>query len=373
MHSTVANRKHLRMLKEGSLHWNSWRDQHSEVPPDLIEAALYGADLRGANLQRAQLRKADLRRVLLMDADLGWADLSGATLCYADLTGANLNGATLALAEFLSADLRHAHLERANLSGADLKRANLTGANLCEADLSGASLYHAVFCAANLRGADFNQAVVGDTVFGNTDLTGARGLESCHHTFPSTVDHRPLLRSGPLALSFLRGCGLPDTLIDYLPSLSGQPIQFYSCFISYSSKNQDFAERLHADLQDNGVRCWFAPKDLRIGDKLRTRIDEVIRIYDRLLLILSQDSVASDWVEKEVETAFEKESERKASVLFPVRIDDAVMNSQVGWAADIRRSRHIGDFTDWQNHGSYRQGLARLLGNLRVEGTLSLR
>src|SRR5262245_24600010 len=59
--------------------------------------------------------------------------------------------------------------------------------------------------------------------------------------------------------------GLPDRLIDYLPSLLNQPIQFYSCFISYASKDQIFADRLHADLQNKGVRCWFAPHDMRIG------------------------------------------------------------------------------------------------------------
>ena len=39
------------------------------------------------------------------------------------------------------------------------------------------------------------------------------------------------------------------------------PIEFYSCFISYSSKDEEFAKRLHADLQSNGVRCWFAPEE----------------------------------------------------------------------------------------------------------------
>ncbi len=45
-------------------------------------------------------------------------------------------------------------------------------------------------------------------------------------------------------------------------------IQHYSCFISYSSKNQGFADRLHADLQSKGIRCWFAPHDMPIGGKI---------------------------------------------------------------------------------------------------------
>jgi hypothetical protein len=59
--------------------------------------------------------------------------------------------------------------------------------------------------------------------------------------------------------------GLPDRLIDYLPSLPQEAIQYYSCFISYSSKGDAFAQRLHADLKNTGVRCWFAPYDLTHG------------------------------------------------------------------------------------------------------------
>ena len=82
-----------------------------------------------------------------------------------------------------------------------------------------------------------------------------------------------------------------------------------------------FAERLHADLEAKGVRCWYAPHDLKIGDRFRQRIDEAIRVHDKLLLILSEHSVASDWVESEVEAALEKERRRDGQdVLFPVRV-----------------------------------------------------
>ena len=149
---------------------------------------------------------------------------------------------------------------------------------------------------------------------------------------PSTIDHRTLQRSGPLPLAFLRGVGLPDNLIDYLPSLLNQPIQFYSCFISYSSKDQEFADRLHADLQNKGVRCWFAPHDMPIGAKIIDAIDEAIRLRDKVLLILSEHSVASDWVEDEVTRALDEERVRKTTVLFPIRVDDAVMNTDEAWA-----------------------------------------
>jgi uncharacterized protein YjbI with pentapeptide repeats len=143
-------------------------------------------------------------------------------------------------------DLSRADLRRAELSKSDLSRADLSDADLSRADLSGAGV---------------SKAYLSDTVFGDTNLTAVRGLETCKHFGPSTLDHRTLACSGPLPLAFLRGCGLPDAFIDYLPSLLGEPLQFYSCFISYASKDHAFAERLHADLQNKGVRCWFAPED----------------------------------------------------------------------------------------------------------------
>lgn len=105
---------------------------------------------------------------------------------------------------------------------------------------------------------------------------------------------------------------------------------------------------------------------MKIGDHLRTRIDEVIRGHDKLLLVLSESSVATGWVEKEVETAFEDEQAGGQSVLFPIRLDEGMMTSGTGWAADIRRTRHIGDFCDWQDHDSYQRSLDRLVRDLKV-------
>jgi uncharacterized protein YjbI with pentapeptide repeats len=103
---------------------------------------------------------------------------------------------------------------------------------------------------ANLKRADLSRAILADTMFGNTNLTTAKGLETCFHIGPSIIDHQTLQRSEPLPLTFLRGVGLPDYVIAYLPSRLNQAIQYYSVFISYSSKDQGFAERLHADLQN---------------------------------------------------------------------------------------------------------------------------
>lgn len=261
-----------------------------------------------------------------------------------------------------------------DLSGADLLKLDLSGrngvgANLYKADLRGANLFGVNLQAANLREANLERAEVGFTIFGNTNLSGAIGLHTCNHSGPSVVDHQTISLSWPLPIAFLRSCGLPETLIEYLPDLLNQPIQFYSCFISYSVLDQEFADRLYADLQVKGVRCWFAPEDLRIGDTFRQRIDDAIRLHDKLLLILSENSVRSHWVGEEVEACLERERKECRLVLFPVRVDDAVFSASEAWAASIRRTRHIGDFRSWKSHDDYQSGLERLLRDLKPEAT----
>ena len=75
----------------------------------------------------------------------------------------------------------------------------------------------------------------------------------------------------------------------------------------------------------------------------------------------------SDWVEREVELAFERERQPpETPVLFPIRLDDAVMHTTAAWVGDIRRIRFIGDFRQWQDDAAYQQALQRLLRDLHA-------
>jgi uncharacterized protein YjbI with pentapeptide repeats len=259
-----------------------------------------------------------------------------------------------------------ANLVGADLSGADLNGANLGGANLSGADLGGANLVRADLRDADLNRVDLHDALLYETILADINLGNTEGLDQCKHSGPSIIDHRTLQKSGQLPLIFLRGVGLPDNLINYLPSLLNQPIQFYSCFISYSSKDDEFAQRLHADLQNKGVRCWFAPHDMPIGARILDAIDEAIRLRDKVLLILSAGAIASDWVEGEVTRSLDEERQRQQTILFPIRLDDSVLETTEAWARLLRGQRNIGDFTHWKDHDAYQKGLQRLLRDLKT-------
>jgi hypothetical protein len=247
-----------------------------------------------------------------------------------------------------------------------LSRANLTEAALVGVDFSG----------ANLSGANLSGAQVGWTVFADVDLSVAKGLDAVVHVAPSTIGLDTIYKSqGKIPHVFLRGAGVPDSFIEYMGSLVGKPFEFYSCFISYSTQDQPFADRLHADLQAKGVRCWFAPHKMAGGKKLHEQIDEAIRLYDRLLLILSEHSMESEWVKTEIAKARKREVQEKRRMLFPVRlVEFSTLRDWECFDADTGkdsareiREYFIPDFSRWKEHDCYQEAFDRLLRDLKTE------
>ena len=371
----MANPEHLEVLRQGVEQWNGWRAEQPEMRPDLYGAHLSGANLLGANLAEANLNWADLH-----GAELFKADFSGASLCTAGLYEADLRQAQLRSANLTGADLRAAPLIRANLAGANLYAADLLGANLSQADLkganlSGADLQEANFSNADLSGTDFSQAKAFGTIFADLDLSVAKGLETTDHRGPSTIGIDTIYKSrGNIPEVFLRGCGVPDEFIAYIGSMVGRTVEFYSCFISYSTKDQEFAERLHADLQAKGVRCWFAPEKMKGGRPLHEQIDEAIRLHDKLLLILSEHSMSSNWVKTEIANAREREKREGKQLLFPITLVpfEAIRHWKL-FDADIGidsareiREYFIPDFSNWKDHDSYQTAFQRLVKDLKA-------
>jgi Pentapeptide repeats (8 copies)/TIR domain len=280
----MADETQLTILKEGVEAWNRWRSQNREVEVDLIKADLYRADLYLVNLRDANLREANLRESDLRGADFSKANLTKTYLYEASLSKvhlyeAKLHRANLRGADLREADLRRSDLRKANLSKANLYRANLRGAELRGVDLCGANLRGADLRGTDLRGADLGGVSMEKTSLGDIDLSAVQGLGTVKHFGPSTVGIDTIyLSKGKIPEVFLRGAGVPDAFIAYLKSLVTNPIEYYSCFISYSSEDEEFAQRLYKDLQGKGVRCWFVPHDVQGGRKLHEQIDQAIRV-----------------------------------------------------------------------------------------------
>jgi hypothetical protein len=360
-----------RALKSGRPSFELWLKAHRNTGLDLANVDFRGFDARGLTLANANLRQADFRSASLLEADLSGANLAGvqfgrancdrATFRGADLSGSDMSAAVLRGADFVGANLHRATMTKAILDGA-----NLTGANLRSTMLNETSLKNAILTNAVLLG----------TAFLDVDLSNVVDLLHVQHAGPCAISIGTFYRShGSIPDKFLRGCGLPDIFIEYVSSLVKQPIQYYSCFISYSKQDEEFAERLYNDLQAQGVRCWFAPQDIQSGQKIHDQIDAAIRHYDKLLLILSNNSITSEWVKTEIAKARRRESTQTHKMLFPVRlISYEALQQWECFDADLGkdsareiREYYIPDFSEWKhNYEHYRSEFEKLLRDLKA-------
>jgi len=353
----MADKEHIRILNLGHDAWNDWREREFFLAPDLSQE-----DLRGKGIGSCYLGNANLRGANISGEDLSKTDLHDSDLSQANLNGTNLSETHFTGANFFLATLVGANLYKADLQAADFREADLTDANLTETYLGGALLTGAVLHKTRLTGATLNA-----TTFGDNDLSVVEGLDSVKHGGPSIIGIQTFYRSnGNIPDDFLRGSGVPENFIGYVPSLFGEAVSFYSCFISYSAKDEAPALKIYHDLQDAGVRCWISPQDLKVGESIRSTIEDAIILYDKLLLVLSSNSVRSEWVKTEVSKALEKEQATQKTVLFPIRLDDAVFETDSDWAVNLRSVRNIGDFRAWEDADAYQRAISRLVRDLRL-------
>jgi uncharacterized protein YjbI with pentapeptide repeats len=399
----MANQEQLEKLLAGVDGWNKWREYNPSIHPNLEGANLRQLDLSKANFSKTNLRKSFLGGAYLSQTNLHNTDLSEAYLGGAYFSGTyhdkthydslekSYGDRLLRLYKIMDSEIKMDDDKLTLMTDNDSNRIQT------RFTFSGKTVtYYVQMREYTLSGAIFKNAILEETNFIDVDLSGVKCLDEIIHGSYSFLGMKTIfLSKGKIPVKFLRGCGLSDWEIEsaklYLPGLSadqvtdigykviqlraGNPIQYYSVFISYSTKDQEFAQRLYDDLQDSGVRCWFAPHDVQGGKKLHEQIDSAIQRNDRTLLILSDASMESEWVKTEIAKTRQKESQEKRQVLFPIRlVDFSKIQEWVCFDADRGkdsareiREYYIPDFSHWQEEKSYRPSFERLLKDLRAK------
>jgi hypothetical protein len=379
----MAIPQHLEILKQGVQTWNRWRDENPGNEPDLAGAKLSAADLKEANLRETDLRWADLSEVNLSDANLNRADLrranlshtifhlaklSEANLSETYLSGANLREADLRKAFFIRSDLANADLSASDCQRADFRWAYLIKARFNGANLSGANLIEANLTKAELKQANLGEAFVAWSCFGDNDLSDTQGLNQVKHFGPSTIGIDTIYRSkGNIPEEFLRGAGVPQHFISYAGHLNAKAFEYNGCFISFAGNNRNFVDKISDDLQREGIRCWLAPEEMKMGDAIRQEVDQLIRIQDKLLMVLSKFSIESAWIQKELQAALAEEHNQNRTVLFPLRIDKNGVDGEKKWLETLQQTHSIYDFTAWENWEAYYNQFYVLVNDLKTK------
>lgn len=158
-----------------------------------------------------------------------------------------------------------------------------------------------------------------------------------------------------------------------LPPIGLQNVPQYSCFISYSFSDEEFCQKLYQGLKLAGIQVWFASHDMKSGRKIRDQVQDAIGTYDKLLLVLSEASMGSSWVDHELYTAFHREKTEGRQVLFPIRlVPFEALREWEAFDADTGkdlareiREYFIPEFSDWQDEEKFQSGLAQLKDSLR--------
>ena len=405
----MANMEHVQLAKRGRDAVARWREEnpgesldlnaaymsHTRMPQvdlrgadmrdsDLMGAMLHRANLSGCHLNpshlyRANLMLVDLTRALLNGANLRGANLSGADLSDADLdravlsdanlTGAKLIGANLSRVNLVGADLTDADLSGANLNGASLVRANLTNAKL-----DGTDLYESILNTAVLTGTNFTNGIVGYTVFQNCDLSSVLGLDQLRHDAPSTVGIDTLSRSGGnIPRSFLRDAGVASVVCDFQDSLKESVPESGDCFISCSAGDVGYAKQLQSDLQEQGVRCWLFPEDVR-GNALVERhstsdqeeVERWVRTYEKLIEVFTEAAMESEIIRNDIIQAQEMQQSNDQWTLFLVAPSNAISQSRNRLARSLSTEHIVFNLAEGgSDTAEYKEEIAKLAGHLR--------
>ena len=168
--------------QRGAVAWNQWRSKNPDIVPHLREANLVNAYLSRTDLSDRNLVDAKVNHANLGESKLAWVLLGGANLIEANHRWTLINGA---------------YPDESNRS----------------------------------------EVQFGNTSIVDVDLNDVRGLKTVTHSGASSIGFDTIYKSkGNIPEVFLRGCGLDDTFIAYMRSLTQMPIQFYSFFISRSQQ-----------------------------------------------------------------------------------------------------------------------------------------
>jgi uncharacterized protein YjbI with pentapeptide repeats len=365
-----------------------------------------GTSWTNVSFAQASLVECNFERTVFDDCILALADFSRS-----NLRGSRFHECNAIRCSFQECDLTDADFEPSALGEADFFKADLTRANLSKCNARESFLVQAKLIETKLSLTVLTGAVFGATIINNVHLLTTE-LSDIRHALPSYIDGATIdnIRDDLLKARFmgqateetggsklgsdklgeieqqlssqimprirqflLRAGSSKDDLerIDAVtPSFAGD---FASVFISYSSRDEEFARYLDTQLRLYGISVWFAPNSMRGGRKIHEQVERAIGDQDKLILVLSDASLKSNWVSTEIIAAFSREERQARQVFYPIRIAEfdtirawTLFDADSGLDIAKRvREYYIPDFSEWGNPLNIAEQLSRLVEDLR--------
>lgn len=355
---------HVDLVFQGRNAIEKWRIENNEVILDLSDvdfsSRAFPIDLRirNANLRNTDLSGAALVGALFQSVDFTDAKMNGTHFAENSFINTQMKGVELAGASLENARFDATNLENCNCDNAVLTRALFVRSRIVNSSFVDSELMQARFDQTTLLGVDFCGARFRDTTFLQSHIVDPANLGEILFMSPSRIDSQTVANLkgtiGSQMIDFLRHCGLekweiemakmhdpnltPSEISDHLttkvfPMRTPGSICLGGVFISYSHSNSDFVDKLYSRLKEKEIPVYLDKHDFTAGS-LEKNISRAIRVNDQIVVVLSRESLASEWVWDEIATALEKEKELNMDVLFPVAVDSA-------WSKNPRNKRRL--------------------------------
>lgn len=129
-----------------------------------------------------------------------------------------------------------------------------------------------------------------------------------------------------------------------------------SIFLSHNRADKPFARRLATDLEHQGIRYWLDEAEIKVGESLITKIRDGIDSMEFVAVILSPDSVASTWVQREVDVATTQEIQGRRVKVLPIMYRECPLPG-------FLLGKKYADFT---NNADYDSAFASLVKDIGV-------
>lgn len=384
----MANADHVKAFEKGVKYWNNWRNVYSIDKPDLSRYVCFGPsdctniNLNDSNLSGSYFLNVNFDQAKIQNCNWGDSEIINCSLQNADLRNTSalfskFNGSVFCnsnLSEFnsISCDFSGADFENVNLSRAILSASIFWGANLTNAILTDSDLSSVNFTAALLRRTNFENAKIAQTLFLKTSLNDAINLDSLFSKERSIIDIDTIIASKSQLSTLIIKIGIPMKSESHsLKILDDSKPSLYPVFLSHSSNDKIFATKLYNKLSSEGCQVWYDEHKIKPGDVIHKEIHKGIEQFDKLLLVCSQKSLNSWWVQDEIDKTLAKERALKIkhnkefNLIVPIKIDDYIHSWNHQYRSIIEK-RSISDFSNWNNEQEFIAKTKELLEGLSV-------
>ena len=117
-------------------------------------------------------------------------------------------------------------------------------------------------------------------------------------------------------------------------------MKVHRIFISHSSVDREFANLVAARLREADMEPWVDNENILVGDDILDSLGSGLRTMDLFVLIVSEASLSSSWVERELKFAVWEEVRRKQALVLPFIIDESMIDD-LPWYIRNAHNRRI--------------------------------